>query len=376
MVWTLFTVHGSDNRWLCRSAHHRRRLHPVFRGFIRETPGSEKPPALPIDRVGRKFYPHPAHRLGHRLAVFLREATALHRPADLLHRALHRMVSRLHPAGQGEHRARSRPAADQSHHSAFAFSRVSLALRREGNRNRYRRNRAEAFNFLREFTAVDKLKDRGEEMGEADERTIVDLLSDQKPSAQHEGWLDSLVEHTPETEEYGISNFVYRSRIPFHSQRIFDLFETEWPGVIRSKGIFWLATRLKYAGFWSQAGALGKHQCAGHFWSAVSKIQWPDDHRHIEAIWEEPNGDCRQEIVLIGTKMDHDALTAMFDAALLTAEEFNSPPEEWANRFKDPFPLWNMGLQGKPWKNARCPVFLNKFIDLQRFSITIWNSRK
>ena len=71
-------------------------------------------------------------------------------------------------------------------------------------------------------------------------------------------------------------------------------------------------------------------------------------HRQIDVVWEEPNGGCRQEIVLIGTKMDQDAPTAMFDAALLTAEEFNSPPKEWANRFKDPFPLWNTGLQGKP----------------------------
>jgi G3E family GTPase len=261
----------------------------------------------------------------------------------------------------------------------------------------------DAYNFFRDFTAVDKLKDRGEAIGEQDERTIVHLLSDQidfadvillnktdlitgeqrhtihgmiralnpqakihdtvdakvplaavmgtglydqKRSEQHKGWLDSLVEHTPETEEYGISNFVYRSRIPFHPQRIFDLFQKEWPGVIRSKGIFWLATRLKYCGYWSQAGALGKHQCAGHFWLAVPKKQWPEDTRHIDAVWEEPNGDCRQEIVLIGTKMDKEALTAMFDAALLTPEEFNSPAAKWEKRFEDPFPRWDMGLQG------------------------------
>ncbi|MFD2255214.1 zinc metallochaperone GTPase ZigA [Luteolibacter algae] len=259
----------------------------------------------------------------------------------------------------------------------------------------------DAFNFLRDFTAIDKLKDRGEEMGEEDERTIVDLLNDQidfanvillnktdlvseeekhtlhgmiralnpqaeiydtvdseiplskvmgtrlydqKLSEQHEGWLDSLVEHTPETEEYGISNFVYRSRIPFHPQRIFDLFAQEWPGVIRSKGIFWLATRLKFAGFWSQAGAIGKHQCAGHFWSAVSKKQWPEDHRHIDSVWEEPNGDCRQEIVLIGIGMNREKLMAMLDSALLTPEEFNSPSELWTKSFPDPFPKWNMGL--------------------------------
>lgn len=259
----------------------------------------------------------------------------------------------------------------------------------------------DAFHFLRDFTAVEKLKDRGEAMGEEDERTIVDLLSDQidfadvillnktdlvtgeerhtihgmiralnpqaiiydtvnaevpldavmgtglyneEEAAEHEGWLDSLVEHTPETEEYGISNFVYRSRIPFHPQRLFDLFQQEWPGVIRSKGIFWLATRLKYAGYWSQAGAIGKHQCAGHFWAAVPKKQWPEDSRSIDAVWEEPNGDCRQEIVLIGTNMDQAALTEMFDAALLTPEEFETPTKKWEKLFSDPFPKWNMGL--------------------------------
>ncbi|MBG7607345.1 MAG: GTP-binding protein [Verrucomicrobia bacterium] len=261
----------------------------------------------------------------------------------------------------------------------------------------------DAFNFLRDFTAIEKLKDRKQEIGEQDERTIVDLLNDQidfanvillnktdliteeekktmhgmiralnpqakiydtvdsqvpldavmgtglydhKLAEQHDGWLDSLVEHTPETEEYGIANFVYRSRIPFHPQRIFDLFGQEWPGVIRSKGMFWLATRLQYAGYWSQAGAIAKHQCAGHFWAAVSKKQWPDDTSHIDKVWEEPNGDCRQEIVLIGTGMDKEALTAMLDSALLTPEEFNTPAEIWSQRFPDPFPKWSMGLMG------------------------------
>lgn len=259
----------------------------------------------------------------------------------------------------------------------------------------------DAFNFLQNFSTVENLKDRGEETGKEDERTIVDLLNeqidfanvillnktdlitekqrhtihgmiralnpqakiyntvdaeipldavmgtglyDQNIASQHDGWLDSLVEHTPETEEYGISNFVYRSRIPFHPERLFELFQKEWPGVIRSKGIFWLATRLKYAGYWSQAGAIGKHQCAGHFWAAVPKKQWPEDSRSIDIVWEDPNGDCRQEIVLIGTNMDKQALTDMFDAALLTPDEFKMPAKTWKKSFKDPFPKWSMGL--------------------------------
>ena len=77
---------------------------------------------------------------------------------------------------------------------------------------------------------------------------------DPDKAAQHEGWLDSLVEQTPETEEYGIGNFVYERRIPFHQQPFYDCLQSNWPGVMRSKRVFWLATRLKMAGSWSQAG--------------------------------------------------------------------------------------------------------------------------
>jgi len=261
----------------------------------------------------------------------------------------------------------------------------------------------DAFNFLRDYLSEESLQSRGEVAGEEDERTIVDLLSDQiefadvillnktdlisarekhavhgmiralnprarihetvnsevpaaavmgtrlfdlKKAAQHKGWLDSLVEHTPETEEYGISNFVYERRVPFHPQRFFKLLQQEWPGVIRSKGVFWLATRLKMAGYWSQAGAVARHQCAGHFWAAVPRDHWPESTAHIDRVWREPNGDCRQEIVLIGTKMDRAALTAMLDEALLTAEELAMPETRWAKLFKDPFPRWKMAVAG------------------------------
>ncbi len=259
----------------------------------------------------------------------------------------------------------------------------------------------DAFNFLRDYLSDDSLAERGEVAGEDDERTIVDLLADQiefadvillnktdlvsaeerravhgmiralnpqavihetvdsevpvsavmgtglfdmKRAEKHEGWLDSLVEHTPETEEYGISNFVYERRVPFHPRRFFDLLQLEWPGVIRSKGVFWLATRLKMAGYWSQAGAVARHQCAGHFWATVPREHWPADTSSIDRAWQEPNGDCRQEIVLIGTGMDRAALTAMLDAALLTPEEFALPEGEWGKRFKDPFPRWKMAV--------------------------------
>ena len=117
--------------------------------------------------------------------------------------------------------------------------------------------------------------------------------------------------------------------------------------MIRSKGLFWLATRLRLAGYWSQAGAMCQNQCLGFFWAAVPKEHWPTDPQQLAEIqnsWKEPNGDCRQEIVLIGTDMDRERLTAMLDEALLTPEELATPESEWPDRFPDPFPEWKMGM--------------------------------
>ena len=261
----------------------------------------------------------------------------------------------------------------------------------------------DAPNFLRDYSTTETLKNREQAVNGEDERTIVDLLSDQvdfanvillnktdlvtvderhvvhgmiralNPQAvihdtieskiplssvlgtglynsdeasKHEGWLESLVEHTPETEEYGISNFIYERRIPFHPKRLYECFQHEWPGVIRSKGVFWLATRLKMAGFWSQAGAVTRHHCAGYFWAAVPKEHWPEDQAHIDRAWKGNNGDCRQEIVLIGRNMDQEVLTTMFDNCLLTEEEIEEDERKWHKNFKDPFPKWNMGVLG------------------------------
>jgi len=102
--------------------------------------------------------------------------------------------------------------------------------------------------------------------------------------------------------------------------------------------------RPKFSGFWSQAGAIGKHHCAGNFWASVPEERWPEDRTQIDLVWEEPYGDCRQEIVLIGTGMDQEAITAMLDAALLTPEEYNSSPNRWKKALKGPFPKWKTGL--------------------------------
>ncbi len=159
---------------------------------------------------------------------------------------------------------------------------------------------------------------------------------------QSTGWLDSLSGHTPETEEYGIGNFVYRARRPFHPQRFSDLLRSHWEGVIRAKGMFWLATRNELAGYVSQAGVLRDTRAMGFFWSAVAENEWPQDEESLTEIRTNIQGvygDRRTEIVIIGRDMDNAALTAKFEAALLTDAEFEKGPNAWM-QLPDPFPQW------------------------------------
>jgi len=158
------------------------------------------------------------------------------------------------------------------------------------------------------------------------------------------GWLQELRgTHVPETEEYGIASFVYRARRPFHPQRLYDFLAAGWRfgNLLRSKGFFWLATRFDQAGTWSQAGGIMHHGFGGLFWAAVPKDVWPKDPDHAARIvssWQEPFGDRRQEIVLIGQGMDRDAVTGALDECLLTDEEMKGQ-DDWS-RLPDPFPQW------------------------------------
>jgi G3E family GTPase len=258
----------------------------------------------------------------------------------------------------------------------------------------------DAFNFLRDYRSRDSLQARGESLGEEDQRTVVDLLIEQvefcdvivlnkldlineterdrligilrslnprariepasfgkvsldkvlgtglfdfEQACQAPGWLKEMRgDHVPETEEYGISSFVYRARRPFHPQRFKDWVDSEWPGVIRSKGSFWLASHPKLAGSWSQAGAVARHGPAGYWWAAVPKEQWPNDPEAVARIqqkWDDRVGDARQEIVLIGMDMDEAALRARFDACLLTDAEMAQGPKAW-KRWHNPLPDW------------------------------------
>ena len=260
----------------------------------------------------------------------------------------------------------------------------------------------DAANLLSNYSSKDFLKDKGESAGEEDERTLVDLLVEQiefanviilnkidliskeqlktvkalirglnvkakiieathckvnmeevidtglynlEEAQSHPLWAQELYnpgEHVPETEEYGITSFVYRAKEPFDPAKIYAFFNKEWPGVVRAKGFFWLATRPDFVGEVSQAGAFVRHQGIGRWWAAVPEERWPESKEFRDAInnyWTEDYGDRRQEIVFIGIKnqMEETAMKKELDK-LLVKHYLASP--EICRKLSDPFPQW------------------------------------
>jgi G3E family GTPase len=168
-------------------------------------------------------------------------------------------------------------------------------------------------------------------------------LFDFDRAAEHPLWAKELygfASHVPESEEYGIESFVFRARRPFDPARVHAVLNGDLPGVIRAKGHFWLATRPDWAAEFSLAGAVSSVSPLGRWWAAVPAARWPKRGaglEEVQALWAEPWGDRRQEIVFIGHGMDRAGIEAALDAALVPAAGFK--PEDWAG-MADPFPLW------------------------------------
>lgn len=257
----------------------------------------------------------------------------------------------------------------------------------------------DAVNFLKDYQEARDLASAGESLGEEDERSIADLLIEQvefcdvlvisktdlvaaaqlaqlqailkslnprakqlpaehgkvalseiintglfdfEQAAQAPGWLQELRgEHTPETEEYGISSFSFVARRPFHPERFYDFLHQDWPTgkLLRSKGYFWLASTPDYAWQWHQAGGIARYGMAGLFWQAVPRDEWPDDAESQAAIlaqFHDPFGDCRQELVFIGQQLDQATLRQQLQDALLTDHELAKGASEW-QRYANPF---------------------------------------
>ncbi|AQV92449.1 cobalamin (vitamin B12) synthesis [Cupriavidus necator] len=174
---------------------------------------------------------------------------------------------------------------------------------------------------------------------------------DFEAAADAPGWLAVLRDEVPTNNVSGVSTLVYRRRRPFHPQRFADLIHTEWlrehGSVLRSRGLFWLASRMDTAGDWNQSGGVCRHGGAGAWWAALDPAEWPADtaeRAEVEADMQiggapAPFGDRRQELVLIGLDMNQAALQARLDACLLTDAEMAAGTEAWAT-YADPFPGW------------------------------------
>lgn len=145
--------------------------------------------------------------------------------------------------------------------------------------------------------------------------------------------------HVPETEEYGISSFVYRARRPFHPERLHRMLRQGdgLQGVLRSKGLLWLASHNDIPFNWSLAGARIFMEPAGMWWITVQPAEFPHEYKQeIKAMMQEPYGDRRQELVFIGNAMDEASLRRHLDAALLTPQELAGGLALWQS-LPDPF---------------------------------------
>ena len=159
------------------------------------------------------------------------------------------------------------------------------------------------------------------------------------------GWAQALNgEHIPESEEFGITNFVYRSCWPFHPERLAEaLGEPGWEGVLRSKGFFWVATRPDIQAIWHQAGGAVTLEPSASWMATIPRDLWdvePDELGDLEQRWDPLLGDRMTELVFIGIDMDHDAITATLDACVLTGDEIELGFAGWAT-LSDPLPLWH-----------------------------------
>jgi G3E family GTPase len=172
-------------------------------------------------------------------------------------------------------------------------------------------------------------------------------LFDFERAAQAPGWMRALRGHeTSESTEYGITSFVYRARRPFHPARLSGVLENGelWEGVLRSKGFLWLATRMDITGLWSHAGGAASLEPAGMWYAAIPRDEWPLETEvlaQIEADWQLPWGDRRQELVFIGTTADEARIRAALDDALLTDAELGDGPDVW-RRYEDAFGPWSL----------------------------------
>jgi len=184
------------------------------------------------------------------------------------------------------------------------------------------------------------------EFGKIDPKEILNTGLFDFETAQHSaGWQKELRQdhHTPETEEYGIGSFVFRHKKPFHPMRFWNYLKSEYPtGVIRAKGLFWLASRPEDALNFSQAGGSFRLEKAGVWWCSMPMSQraryasFAENQEFIESRWDKDWGDRQNEMVFIGQDLNPQKIIADLENCLLREDEKYLFEQDRA--FDDPFP--------------------------------------
>ncbi len=162
---------------------------------------------------------------------------------------------------------------------------------------------------------------------------------------QAAGWLKVMRgdEHS-ESETYGVSSFIVKERRGFHPERLWDFLHNSnfMKGVMRSKGVFWLASQPAVMALWSKAGGHIDWNRIGTWWAAVPKDKWPDDSKFqtwLSTVWEKGFGDRRNELVFIGIDLDENSIRKELKSCLLTDSELLAVTTQ-KTKLKDPFPDW------------------------------------
>ena len=258
----------------------------------------------------------------------------------------------------------------------------------------------DAFNFLKDYESAEDLKDRDLELGEDDHRSIAHLLVDQiefadvillnktdlvskgqlsqlygiikslntnakiietlnsnvsldkilntnlfdfERASEAPGWLKVLRgEESTESDEYGISSISFNARKPFHPEKFHNFLHTEFPGLYRAKGFFWIASQPDLMAEMAIAGTVREYNPKGYWWSCVSEDQWPDDSETVKSIkenWDPHFGDREQKLVFIGKSDILEKISESLESCLLTDVEL-AKDSSFLKGLKDPFGDW------------------------------------
>ena len=142
---------------------------------------------------------------------------------------------------------------------------------------------------------------------------------------EHEHHHDHEHDHASPERTYGITSISYRRRRPFHPERLWEFVNDLPEGVVRSKGLCWLAGRDDVAVSYSQAGPTVRFEALGPWIAGLPEIErelYRDGNPDLP--WDDEHGDRRIELVFIGHDVDDAGIETRLDDCLVTDDEWET----------------------------------------------------